>query len=708
MNEFNDEGGLRAPPELTGWRKAWWWFDFIILVKLARLRFIAVLALIGVVITQWDTLAAYYDKWTRPSGDIHAGSGLFEWFCPMHPTIIRDNAKDKCPICFMPLSKRKKGDSHVDPLPPGVVNRVQLSPYRVVLAGVQTWPVDYQPLAKEITAVGYVEFNERGQRTVAARVKGRIDELVANETGRMVRADDVLASLYSPELVVSAQTLLDASKAGDARNEASSRRRLQLLGISDDQIDEIVKRGTANTHLKIRSPISGHVINKYVREGQYVEEGMPLYDVADLSTVWIQAQVYEDDIAFLPQETVNHELPANFELPSSEPRVANSKPLHITATTRAHPNEVFHGTLAFIYPHADQNTRTVSVRFEVENPGHKLRPGNTATVTLKIPPRDVNLFANGVKDDGARKKLEEGLLLAVPESAVIDTGNQKIVYRESSPGVYEGVKVTLGPRMQGPDDLTFYPILAGLKQGERTVMAGSFLVDAETRLNSAAGSIYFGGSSGSKGQGSAAVVRPSTPEDSDAVRHAALARLSPKDRMLAEQQRKCPILGTDLGAMGTPVKVSVAGQPVFLCCAACEKKALVNPKETLDRVAELKSSSETTIEALPADSEAKETPSPDESSKQSPDAIAEADIAAALAELDPADQKLAEAQRFCTELKDSRLGSMGKPVKLMIGEKTVFLCCEGCEADARKDPAKTVEAAHRLRELHGDHQGNRP
>src|SRR5947209_6630246 len=101
-----DEGGLRAPPGVTGWRKAWWWFDFIILVKLARLRFIAVLFAIGAVITQWDLLAAYYDKWTRPASAAQAGGSGVEWFCPMHPSVVRDNPKDKCPICFMPLSKR--------------------------------------------------------------------------------------------------------------------------------------------------------------------------------------------------------------------------------------------------------------------------------------------------------------------------------------------------------------------------------------------------------------------------------------------------------------------------------------------------------------------------------------------------------------------------------------------------------------------------
>src|ERR1700758_1693841 len=104
-----DEGGLRAPPGLTGWRKAWWWFDFIILVKLARLRFIAVLVVIGVVITQWDLLAAHWDRWWRPANGAAVASSDIEYFCPMHPTVIRDNPKDKCPICFMPLVKRKKG-----------------------------------------------------------------------------------------------------------------------------------------------------------------------------------------------------------------------------------------------------------------------------------------------------------------------------------------------------------------------------------------------------------------------------------------------------------------------------------------------------------------------------------------------------------------------------------------------------------------------
>ena len=205
-----DEGGLRAPPGLTGLAKAWWWFDFIILVKLARLRFIGILALIGIVITQWDTLVAYYDRYTRPAEAAAVASSDVEWFCPMHPAVVRDNGKEKCPVCFMPLSKRKKGDVHEEALPPGVVNRVQLSPYRVVLAGAGTTEVDYLPLSKQLSAVGFIEFNERGQRKVSARVKGRIDKLYINTTGEMVDEGDVLADIYSPDLYSGMRELLSA------------------------------------------------------------------------------------------------------------------------------------------------------------------------------------------------------------------------------------------------------------------------------------------------------------------------------------------------------------------------------------------------------------------------------------------------------------------------------------------------------------------
>ncbi len=674
----NDEGGLRAPPGLTGWRKAWWWFDFVILVKLARLRFIGVLAVIGIVITQWDLLANYYDKWTRP-GTAEAGHGGsdVEWFCPMHSSVVRDNSKDKCPICFMPLSKRKKGDQHEEALPAGIVNRVQLSPYRVVLAGVQTTKVEYQPLSKEINAVGYVEFNERGQRTVSARVAGRIDKLYVNETGQMVDKGDDLALLYSPELVVSEQNLLDARRPGASMDLVSATERLELLGVGTDQIDEIQRRGKPSTELKIRSPISGHVIKKYIREGQYVQEGMPLYDVADLSSVWIQAQVYEDDLEFLPSDQQSHK------------EMNEADRLPVVANTRAFADEPFYGTLAFIYPHVDQDTRTVSVRFELDNPGHKLRPGSTATVTIKVPPQKLPMFAR-IGDSGgtAKEMLAEGRVLAVPEASVIDTGSQTIVYRETTPGVFEGMLVKIGPRMAGPHNGTWYPVLSGLSAGDEVVASGSFLVDAETRLNPAAGSIYFGGSgSGSKSGSSVTNVRPSTPDDEEAKLKAVFARMPEEDRKLVEAQQFCPILSDNkLGSMGEPVKLMVDGQPVFVCCAGCKKGVLDHPQETLAKVASLK-------QKKPAAVDKPTEPQP----VQKPAAGKEAKITAALAKLSDADRKIAEQQRFCAVLGESRLGSMGAPVKVMIEGQPVFVCCEGCREDALSDPKATLSKVENLK-----------
>ena len=205
-------------------RKLWWWFDFIILVKLARLRFIAILAVIGAAILYWDTLVAYYEKWTRPVfGEEHATSGEFEYFCPMHPQVVTDNPKEKCPICAMNLSKRKKGETATaEALPAGVVTRLQLSPYKVVTAGIRTWDVNYESLTKTIETVGKVQFDERRLSRISARVKGRLDKLYANVTGQMVHPGDPLADIYSPSLVSTVQDLLNARATNATRNLCAS------------------------------------------------------------------------------------------------------------------------------------------------------------------------------------------------------------------------------------------------------------------------------------------------------------------------------------------------------------------------------------------------------------------------------------------------------------------------------------------------------
>ncbi len=635
-------------------------FGLTVRVVLARLRFLIVLGVIALMILKWDELVATYEKLVRPA-DSAATDPNHEYFCPMHPTVIRDTNKEKCPICFMPLSKRKKGEVSDDTLPAGTVSRVQLTPYRTVLAGVRTVPVGYQILTREITTVGTVEFDERKLKVVSARVKGRIDTLHVNQTGQMVHAGDPLAELYSPDLVVTVQNLLDARSANNKLQEGLARDRLKLWGIDDKQVEEIAKAGKSVTHLTIRSPIDGHVLKKTVREGQYVDEGGALFDVADLSTVWVQAQLYEDDIAFLP--TGGHDPKTgkpDFDLPA-------------TAATRAFPGKTFGGTLSFLFPHVDAETRTLTVRFDVPNADHELRPGMTATVTLKLGPA---LLAR--TPAGRRLQTRDGQILAVPEPAVIDTGAQKIVYRETLPNTFEGVLIELGSRMRTPDGAVYFPVLSGLAEGDRVVTAGSFLLDAETRLNPALGSIYIGGSSGGKTGG--VTVRPTTPADPEATVAAALGQLSADDRKLAEAQRWCPVLGERLGSMDVPVKLELDGKPVFLCCKGCVKQAKADPPKTLKRGEELK--------AKAAGGGSPPPPLPAPLATLTPKDLA--DVRAGLTELTPDDRKLAEAQVMCP-ITDEPLGSMGRPIKVMAAGQPVFVCCKGCDKAVLKNPETTLQ-----------------
>jgi Cu(I)/Ag(I) efflux system membrane fusion protein len=701
-----DEGGLRAPPGLSPMGKIWWWFHLVILLKLARLRFIAVLIAVGGVIAYWDTLRAHYDKWTRPTAEQAEAAANTEFWCPMHPTIVREKP-DKCPICGMPLSKRKKGEGQGAAWPPGVTSRVTLSPYRVALAGIQTAEIGYEPLTKDLAAVGFVEFDERKLARISARVTGksRIDKLYVNVTGQMVKQGEPLALVYSPDLVVTVQNLRDARRSGNQYLARASRERLQLWGIMENEIDQALHTSGGVTHLIIRSPIAGHVIKKYQVEGEYIEEGNRLYDIADLSTVWIEAQVYEDELAFLHEG------------------------MDVQATTKAFPaSKPFKGKVSFVHPHLDASTRTLKVRFDMENPGHQLRPGMYATVKLQVPATDLmevkqadedwwhekvavdmalhSIFAPSRLGEAGieslllgaaqRAVLNERLVLAVPERAVIDTGSRKFVYRESEPEVFDGIEVQLGPRCGG-----FYPVLRGLKAGDRIATTGSFLIDAETRLTSGAASTYFGASGGPQtDRTSAATIRPSMSKDEEMQVQGALSKLAPSERSLAEAQVYCPIKqNVRLGKMGMPEVVILGGQKVLLCCNACIKKAKSDEKKTLETVARLKAEAQSGIRHASAGP----APTPAGGHEHG---TKDAKIKANLALLGP-DRPLAEAQGYCP-VTDKQLGSMGKPIKIMVKGQPVFVCCDGCVDDVREDEAAALAKVEKFKAKVKAEKGARP
>jgi membrane fusion protein, copper/silver efflux system len=595
-----------------------------------RLRFIALFVGIGLLMTFWTTIEQYWDRWTRPATTAAADEADTEYYCPMHPNVIRpglepNGAVPNCPICGMPLSKRKKGEA--PELPEGVLARVQLSPERVQMAGVKTVAASYMPLTKEVRTVGYVQYDESRLAEIVTRVSGYIETLHVDKTFEQVDEGQPLAEIYSPDLYSGVQELLLARKHASTDLLASAKQRLKLLGVDEAEINEILKSSDAKARLLIRSPIAGQVIEKNIVDGASVESGAVLFRVADLSTVWIEADVYERDLAFLH---VGQE---------------------IEATVDALPGRRFAGEVAVIYPELNTETRTSRVRVSVENSDLLLRPGMFATVVVQTPmsatePFKTQIAATRQKPDGGDDKAliefqkvcpvtgqtlgsmgeplkvaikgetifvccaacESPLLenaekylaklapppddavLSVPEQAVIDTGKHKVVYVEREPGLFEGVEVELGPRTGG-----YYPVVTGLSAGDKVAAAGAFLLDAETRLNPAAASAYFGASGGprdaSASNGAVTAKSAGGTKKSGELTKAQLAnieKLSPEDQELANSQRLCPVTDEPLGSMGVPMKVVVEGEPVFLCCKGCERDVRENPTEILSKVRKLR------------------------------------------------------------------------------------------------------------------------
>lgn len=214
------------------------------------------------------------------------------------------------------------------------------------------------PSVKQVTLVGVVEFDEHKLAHIPARLKGRIDKLHVTLVGQQVKRGDPLAEMYSPDLLVTAQNLLDANRSGNQELEKTTRERLQLWGIGDDQVKQIVKTGKAVGTVTVRSPIDGHVVKKCQAEGDTIEEGTRLFDVADLSTLWVEAPV-----------------PDQSDLAVIKPGL----PVRVTAP--ALPDRRFDGQV-LVAAYRDPDSKALRVRFAVNNPREELRPGMHVTVVL--------------------------------------------------------------------------------------------------------------------------------------------------------------------------------------------------------------------------------------------------------------------------------------------------------------------------------------
>jgi membrane fusion protein, copper/silver efflux system len=481
--------------------------DFLRIMNV-RLRFVFLMVITGLIAANWESITNHWERWTRPHSATVAGEmAAYEYYCPMHPSVVRGQPGN-CPICGMPLTKRERGEAAT--LPEGVFARVQLSPERMQLGGIATSEVGYEPLGREIRTVGTVEIDERNVARIAARTGGRLEKLYADFTGERIAKGDPLAEIYSPDLVSTQEEYLlalrnrdklkdggSAAALADAQSVLdASRERLRLWGLQDDQITALAGAGKASDRLTIRSPISGTVTEKNVVAGQYVAEGTEMVAIADLSHVWMTASVYEQDAANV--------------------RVGQK----VDVRSSALGDRVFSGTVAFVQPVVEQATRTVRVRVDVPNPDGSLRPGMFvdariaedggakgavsaagAAAVMYTCPMDPEVVSD--KPGSCPKcgmdlvKMEgtpAGEALAIPESAVIDTGTRKIVYLEREQGTFDAIEVHLGPRSGA-----YYPVIDGLAMGDKIVTSGAFLVDAEGRLNPAVASSYFGASGGHSG-----------------------------------------------------------------------------------------------------------------------------------------------------------------------------------------------------------------
>lgn len=312
--------------------------------------------------------------------------------------------------------------------------------------GVRTAPVRTRTLAAELRLPGRVEVDETGLVDVNLKTSGWIERLVVEETGQYVEAGQRLLDLYSPELVTAQRDLLlaiendrlladspnDEARERGASLVAASRRRLARLGLDAPSIEEIVAGGDLHETLPLLAPASGFVLEKMAVEGMRVEPGMRLFRIADLSTAWILVDVYEGDATF-----VRLGQRATFRLAYE-------------------PETTFRGRVDYVYPTLDADSRSVRVRLEVPNPGLRLRPGMYGDVLLTR---------------------ELGPELAIPAEAVLDLGRRHVVFVDLGDARLQAREVALGPKAGG-----WYPVRAGLMEGESVVVSGNFLIDAESKV----------------------------------------------------------------------------------------------------------------------------------------------------------------------------------------------------------------------------------
>jgi membrane fusion protein, copper/silver efflux system len=386
------------------------------------------------------------------------------WQCPMHPSIIQDHPGE-CPICGMKLVKvtpAEAADPHAahraaasDSKVSGLAT-VTIDPSRQQLIGLRTAPVEIGTVGAAWRTVGRVGVDETHVRHINIKVSGFVERVFVDFVGKPVSKGQALFSIYSPDLVAAQEEYLLALKTRDTLGGAlagsgedlvsASRRKLQLLDIPASDIAAIEKTGQVTKSLVMRSPLSGVVTKKDVVDGMQLAAGAMPYEIVDLSSVWVLADVYESDLR----------------------KVQVGNPA--TLTLKAYPLRKFAGRVAFIDPMLDPQTRTVKVRLSFPNPDGQLKPEMFGEVVLQ-------------------SQVREGL--RIPADAVINSGTRNIAFVALGEGKFQPREVTLGE-----SDGQFIELVDGLVAGDQVVTRANFLVDSESQLRASLASMTAAGSVG--------------------------------------------------------------------------------------------------------------------------------------------------------------------------------------------------------------------
>jgi Cu(I)/Ag(I) efflux system membrane fusion protein len=369
-----------------------------------------------------------------------SGRRVVAWIDPMYsqgpPHLYKSNHPGSAPDCGMTLVPQyaEEATSSATSAVSGYAN-VSISTQRQQLIGVKLATAELRDLSRTIRTTGRVTVDERRTAQVRTKFEGFADALYVNFTGQQVRRGDPLLAVYSPDLLATQNELILAEKNRSDLGRTladAARTRLRLFDMSAADIDRVVRNGSPMRDVILRSPVSGVVLTKNAVAGARVLPSDTLYEIADLSRVWLLADVYESELQAVRAGTNAQVILGGQTLP---------------------------GRVTFIGPVVAAQTRTANVRIELDNPGGLLKPDMYADVILQQP---------------------QGASVAVPDSAVMNTGTRSVVFVVRGNGTFEPRQVTTGAKADG-----FYAIRSGVQAGERVVVDANFLVDSESRLKSA-------------------------------------------------------------------------------------------------------------------------------------------------------------------------------------------------------------------------------